>query len=69
MQPEPHLVAAHLGFDETTIDRLAARGHLRRMALTESQIRERLYQAHVNSAVARPAKSRLHKVIPAAPAA
>jgi hypothetical protein len=58
MQPEPHRVAARLGFDETTIDRLAARGHLRRLALTDSQIRGRLYQAHFNSALARPAKSR-----------
>jgi hypothetical protein len=47
MQPEPHRVAARLGFDEATIGRLAARGHLRRLALTEPQIRARLYRGHV----------------------
>ena len=47
MQPEPHRVAARLGFDETTIGRLAARGHLRRLALTEPQIRARLYRGHM----------------------
>jgi hypothetical protein len=46
MQPEPHRVAARLGFDEATISRLAARGHLRRLALTEPQIRARLYRAY-----------------------
>jgi hypothetical protein len=46
MRPEPHRVAASLGFDETTICRLAARGHLCRLALTEPQIRVRLYRAY-----------------------
>jgi hypothetical protein len=39
-------MAARLGFDETTIRRLAARGHLRRLALTEPQIHARLYRAY-----------------------
>jgi hypothetical protein len=46
MQPEPDQVAARLGFDERTIRRLEARGHLRRLALTEPQIRARLSRAH-----------------------
>jgi hypothetical protein len=40
-------MAARLGFDETTIRRLAARGHLHRLALTEPQIHARLYRGHV----------------------
>ena len=53
MQPEPHRVAARLGLDEPTIGRLEARGHLRRLALTEPQIRARLYCAHLAFLLAR----------------
>ncbi len=53
MQPEPHRVAARLGFDDTTIGRLAARGYLHRLALTEPQIRARLYRAHLAYQLAR----------------
>jgi hypothetical protein len=47
MQPEPDRVAARLGLDEPTIRRLEARRHLNRLALTEPQIRARLYHAHL----------------------
>jgi hypothetical protein len=47
MRPEQAWVAAHLGFDETTIARLQKRGHLTRLALTEPEIREQLYRAHL----------------------
>jgi hypothetical protein len=47
MRPEPNRVASRLGLDEPTIRRLAARGHLQRLALTEAQIRGRLYHAHL----------------------
>jgi hypothetical protein len=40
-------VAARLGLDETTIRRLQTRGHLRRLTLTQPEIRERLYHAHL----------------------
>jgi len=40
-------VAARLGLDPTTIARLEARGHLSRLALTDAQIRNRLYRAHL----------------------
>jgi hypothetical protein len=40
-------VAAGLGIDEATIFGLEARGHLERLALTEAEIRERLYRAHL----------------------
>jgi hypothetical protein len=53
MRPEPHHVAVRLGFDEATIRRLHARGHLSRLVLTEPEIRERLYHAHVADALAR----------------
>jgi hypothetical protein len=53
MQSEPHRIAARLGFDETTIRRLAARGHLRRLALTEPQIHARLYRAYTAYLLAR----------------
>jgi hypothetical protein len=40
-------MAARLGFDEATIARLQARGHLERLALSEAKIRERIYRAHL----------------------
>ena len=49
MRPEPEQVAARLGLDETTIRRLQARGYLGRLALTEAEISERLYRAHLAS--------------------
>jgi hypothetical protein len=47
MQPRSERVATRLGLDETTIARLQARGQLERLALTEPDIRERLYRAHL----------------------
>jgi hypothetical protein len=47
LRADPRLVAARLGFDEPTIRRLDARGHLGRLTRTESEIRRRLYQAHL----------------------
>lgn len=47
MQPHPDQVAARLGLDETTIARLQARGQLERLALTQPEIREHLYRAHL----------------------
>ena len=47
MRPEPQQVAARLGLDEPTIRRLKARGHLCLLAQTESEIRARLYHAHL----------------------
>jgi hypothetical protein len=47
MQLHPDQVAARLGLDEITIARLRARGQLERLALTEPEIRERLYRAHL----------------------
>lgn len=47
MRSQPHSVAARLGLDGTTIHRLQARGHLPRLALTEPEIRKRLYHAHL----------------------
>jgi hypothetical protein len=47
MRPEADRVVARLGLDETAIARLRARGRLERLALTEPEIRERLYRAHL----------------------
>jgi hypothetical protein len=47
MHPEPEQVAARLGLDEPTIRWLQGRGLLRRLALTEPEIRARLYDAHL----------------------
>jgi hypothetical protein len=47
MGAPPREVAQRLGLNETTIARLQARGYLDRLALTEPQIRERLYHAHL----------------------
>ncbi len=47
MHPEPQRVAARLGIDEPTIRRLAAGGYLSRLALTEPQIRARLYHGNL----------------------
>jgi hypothetical protein len=47
-----------LGLDEATIARLQASGQLSRLALTESEIHERLYRAHLaylHARVGRPA--------------
>jgi hypothetical protein len=47
MRPEPHQVAVRLGLGEATIGRLQALGYLGRLALSEPEIRERLYRAHL----------------------
>ena len=47
MPPHADRVAARLGFDGTTITGLRARRHLDRLALTEPEIRDRLYRAHL----------------------
>jgi hypothetical protein len=47
MQTHPDQVAARLGLDETTVARLRAHGQLERLALTQPEIRERLYRAHL----------------------
>ena len=38
--------AKHLGLPEALIRRLRARGQLQRLALSKTEIRERLYAAH-----------------------
>jgi hypothetical protein len=48
MRPEAQRVAARLGLDEPTIRRLQARGYLSGPALSEPEIRERLYDAHLS---------------------
>jgi hypothetical protein len=47
MQTNPDEVAARLGLDETTIARLRGHGQLERLALTQPEIGERLYRAHL----------------------
>jgi hypothetical protein len=47
MRPEQNEVAARLGLDRSTIGRLRGRGYLSRLALTEPEIRQRLYRAHL----------------------
>jgi hypothetical protein len=46
MARDPRRIAMHLGFDPTTIGRLESLGHLHRLALTDAEIRRRLYRAH-----------------------
>src|SRR6266511_4206087 len=46
MTGDPRQIAMRLGFDPLTIARLGSRGHLHRLALTEAEIRRRLYRAH-----------------------
>jgi hypothetical protein len=46
MARDPRRIAMHLGFDPMTIGRLGSRGHLHKLALTEPEIRRRLYRAH-----------------------
>jgi hypothetical protein len=41
-------VGVRLGLDATTIRRLQARGHLSRLALTEPEIRQRVYQTRLH---------------------
>ena len=47
MRPEPRRTAERLGLDQRTIRWLEAHGHLQRLALTETEVRARLFQAHL----------------------
>jgi hypothetical protein len=47
MRLDPQQVAARSGLDQPTIRRLQERGYLRRLALTEPEMRARLYHAHL----------------------
>ena len=64
--PEPGEVAKRLGFGEITIARLDARGHLSRLALTEAEIRERLYHAHLAHVLSRAGGNRVRDLRPRA---
>ena len=50
---EPALVAERLGLTDLVVDRLRARGGLERLALSDREIRERLFSAHLAFARAR----------------
>jgi hypothetical protein len=43
---DPRSVAANLGFDAALIRRLDSHGHLAKLALSDAEIRRRLYEAH-----------------------
>jgi len=47
MRAEPRRMAERLGLDQRTIRWLEANGHVQRLALTEPEIRARLYHAHL----------------------
>jgi hypothetical protein len=47
MRPEPRRTAERLGLDQAAIRWLEAHGHLQRLALSEPEIRARLYHAHL----------------------
>ena len=46
MTSDPRTIAARLGVDEQCVRRIQARGHLLRLDLSETDIRERLYAAN-----------------------
>jgi hypothetical protein len=46
MDSDPRRVAVRIGFEPATIGGLQSHGHLPRLALTEAEIRGRLYRAH-----------------------
>jgi len=46
MALDPRRVAIRLGFEPVTIARLRSGGHLSKLALTQAEIRRRLYRAH-----------------------
>ena len=52
MRTDPELIAARLGIDAAHVQRLQARGYLTRLELSEAEIRERLYIAHVQASLA-----------------
>ena len=52
MRTDPELIAARLGIDTPHVQRLQARGHLTRLELSDAEIRERLYTAHVHATLA-----------------
>jgi hypothetical protein len=47
MRPEPRRTAERLGLDQGAIRWLEVHGHLQRLALSEPEIRARLYHAHL----------------------
>ena len=47
MTADPQAIAACLGLHETTVRGLQARGYLLEFDLTEAEVRERLYCAHL----------------------
>ena len=49
MRTDPELIAARLGIDAAHVQRLQERGYLTRLELSEAEIRERLYTAHVRA--------------------
>ena len=48
MHHDPRRAAERLGIDQRTIRRLETHGHLQRLALTEPEIRARLYHAYLS---------------------
>jgi hypothetical protein len=46
MATDPRTIAARLEIGETSVRRLQARGYLRRLTLSDAEIRHRLYRAH-----------------------
>ena len=49
MATDPRIIAARLGVDELTVRRLQARGHLLRLDVTDTEMRERLLAANVRA--------------------
>ena len=49
MRTDPELIAARLGIDTPDVQRLQAFGYLTRLELSDAEIRERLYTAHVRA--------------------
>ena len=43
---DPRRVAARLGFDQVVIRRLDSQGQLAKLALSDAEIRRRLYEGH-----------------------
>ena len=49
MATDPRIIAARLGVDELTIRRLQARGYLRRLDASETEVRELLLSANLRA--------------------
>jgi len=61
-EADPEAIAAVLHIDESVVRRLQARGYLQSFALTNAEVRRRLYLAHIRRGPLDPPRRRSRRV-------